>query len=240
MEGLRHHRVRQHRQNSPGRECEDDGNRPWRGCVQRDVAEQRSEAEARATRTQKRMIRRGSRPARSRAHVAAIASGRFATNTATRNAMLTVPASRTVRPRNEGLRNAVEDDSEDERAAGWRRPGLGRTTRCEPLDENLGPEAGPTRREGQVRPLRPRPRFRRPPERARTRTALIKTPAPKAMIKPTCRAVSETRRAIAPPITSDDPPTTPQRNASPIGWIVTEAPDDGPARNTRRPSRIRT
>ena len=54
--------------------------------------------------------------------------------------MLTVPASRTVRPRNEGLRNAVEDDSEDERAAGWRRPGLGRTTRCEPLDENLGPE----------------------------------------------------------------------------------------------------
>jgi hypothetical protein len=31
-------------------------------------------------------------------------------------------------------------------------------------------------------------------------------------------------------MTSDDPPTTPQRNASPIGWIVTEAPDDGPAR----------
>jgi hypothetical protein len=86
------------------------------------------------------MIRRGSRPARSRADVAAIASGRFATNTATRNAMLTVPASRDSEAEDEGLRNAVEDDSEDERAAGWRRPGLRRTTGCEALDENLGPE----------------------------------------------------------------------------------------------------
>jgi hypothetical protein len=44
----------------------------------------------------------------------------------------------------------------------------------------------------------------------------MSTPAPNAMINPTWRAVSGSRLAIAPPITSDEPPTSPQKNASPI------------------------
>lgn len=148
MEGFRHHPVRQHRQDSPGRECEDDGNRPRRGRVERDVAEQRARPKPRATRTQKRVIRRGSRPARARADVAAIAAGRFATNTATRKRDADRAGLEDSQAEDEGLRNAVEDDSEDERAAGWRRPGLGRTTRCEakaqalPRSSGLVPSAG--------------------------------------------------------------------------------------------------
>ena len=47
------------------------------------------------------------------------------------------------------------------------------------------------------------------------------------MIRPTCRVFSETRSAITPPITSDEPPTTPQRTPRP-GWKhFREAAADG-------------
>jgi hypothetical protein len=54
--------------------------------------------------------------------------------------MLTVPASRTVKPRTSDSGMPSRDDPEDERAPGLCRTGLGGAARRTALDENLCPE----------------------------------------------------------------------------------------------------
>ena len=160
------------------------------------------------------MILVGLRPARASAVVAAIASGRFERKTATRNAALTAPACSTVRPStsDSGMPSRmIPSTSALPACATCALP----PSPCSRLPRrSIRSSAPKNTSEPARRPIATPPSPAVVSKASWTSsyaTALIRTPAPNAMIKPTRRRLIENLRAMIPPSTSDEPASAPQR-----------------------------
>ena len=218
-ERLRHHRVGEHGEQRPTSEGEDERHRPVRGVVEARSRPARRRAEAAATRVHRPITLRPAHPAVTSPVVPATASGRLERKTATRIATLTLPPSTRVSPSTavSGIPSRTVPSTiaspDPDRLLSARALAV---LAAHPIDQ-----ASPTKK---VSAPANRPSAT-PPAAAGRLEGLVdevvgdgadQHPRSERHHQPEHAFGIGTLSAIKPPSTSEDPATTPQKNASPI------------------------